>query len=149
MSTVRFRESDVKPFAAGAGEHMYSPAEALLSCKEAIALMKSGGEFFLAETRESLTSLADCLRYYAARAVAKVERRRCKNALSALTAATLARLRKAAAADPARQPPNRPCPCGSGKKYKRCCRDKNTAAFNENKCHMAAFLCAFAHDRRS
>ena len=24
--------------------------------------------------------------------------------------------------------PNDPCPCGSGKKYKKCCRDKDLAA---------------------
>ena len=24
--------------------------------------------------------------------------------------------------------PNDPCPCGSGKKYKKCCRDKDIAA---------------------
>ena len=24
--------------------------------------------------------------------------------------------------------PNDPCPCGSGKKYKKCCRDKDVAA---------------------
>ena len=24
--------------------------------------------------------------------------------------------------------PNDPCPCGSGKKYKKCCRDKDMAA---------------------
>ena len=26
--------------------------------------------------------------------------------------------------------PNDPCPCGSGKKYKKCCRDKDLAAGN-------------------
>ena len=27
--------------------------------------------------------------------------------------------------------PNDPCPCGSGKKYKKCCRDKDLAARNQ------------------
>ncbi|MBQ1281353.1 MAG: SEC-C domain-containing protein, partial [Oscillospiraceae bacterium] len=27
--------------------------------------------------------------------------------------------------------PNDPCPCGSGKKYKKCCRDKDLAAHRE------------------
>ncbi len=26
--------------------------------------------------------------------------------------------------------PNDPCPCGSGKKYKKCCRDKDLAALS-------------------
>ena len=28
--------------------------------------------------------------------------------------------------------PNDPCPCGSGKKYKKCCRDKDLAAGNQS-----------------
>ena len=28
--------------------------------------------------------------------------------------------------------PNDPCPCGSGKKYKKCCRDKDIAAGMDN-----------------
>jgi hypothetical protein len=41
-------------------------------------------------------------------------------------------LHAAAAQDTAKVGRNHPCPCGSGKKYKKCCRDTGTLILSQN-----------------